>query len=156
MDQPEIETARGENPYASPPAIGDDDGEDRIGASIVGIRSVARVFKIVGWFGVILYTPIVLTCVGSLVVTLVGYRIDSPLVLAGASAFNGVILGLAICYVLTGQRISKQDFTVRRRAILLSCLMMIGIPVFTIVGIICYRKIKLYFNDSSALIAANK
>jgi hypothetical protein len=145
MDEDQIETARRlmpENPYASPQAV--DDGT--VDLSAVRLRSVARVFKIVGWFGVILYTPIVIASIASLLLTLVGYRIDSLLVLAGASAFNGTILALAILYVLTGRRIAKHDLTARRRAMLLSCVMMIGVPIFTIVGVICYRNINQYLN----------
>lgn len=150
MDQPSVENSRTENPYASPQTVGEGESDP----SIVRVRSVARAFKIVGWFGTILYTPIVITCVASLLITLIGYRrIDSPAMLAGASAFNGAILALAIFYVMTGRRIAKHDLTVRRRALLLSCVMMIGFPVFTIIGIICYRYIHFYFNESLTSIA---
>lgn len=143
-------TAEAENPYASPQF-----GGLEIEPSIVRIRAVARVFKLVGWFGVVLYTPIVIGGVASLVITLSGYhRIDPPAVLAGTSAFNGAILALALLYVMTGRRIATHDLSVRRRALLLSCVMMIGFPIFTIVGIISYRHIKLYFNDRLTAVAA--
>lgn len=114
----------------------------------VQVRSVARVFKIFGWFWVIIYTPIVVTCIGSLFITLAGHRIESPLVLAGASLFNGAILALAVLYVTTGRRISKRDVRVRRRALLLSCFMMLGFPILSIVGIICYRNIAKHLKIS--------
>jgi hypothetical protein len=130
------------NPYASPQAGGAE--------SAVRIRSVARAFKILGWFGVVLYTPIVIACISSLLLRLAGYGADSPMVLAGAAAFNGFVLGLAVLYAMTGRRIAKHDFTARRRAMFLSCLMMIGFPLFTIVGILCYRNIRLYFHADPA------
>jgi hypothetical protein len=118
------------------------------------LRAVARVFKIFGWFWVVVYTPMVAICVGSLVITLAGHRIDSPLVLAGASAFNGAILWLAILYVRTGRRISRHDATARRRALFMSCFMMLGVPVLTVVGAICYRDIKRYLNYDGSAVAA--
>ena len=139
-------TAQPTNPYAAPPS---NDGCE-IEPAIIQIRSVARVFKIVGWFGVIIYAPIVIVCVGSLLVTLAGYRVDSILILAGATGFNGAILALAIQYVLTGRRISKNDLTARPRAIFLSYVMLIGFPVFTIIGIICCRNLRCYFDDLSS------
>ena len=121
--------------------------------STVRLRAVARAFKIFGWFWVVVYTPIVITCVGSLFATLAGYPIDSLIVLAGASFFNGAILALAILFVTTGRRIRLRDATAQRRALVLSCVMMLGFPILTIVGIICYRDIKRHLSGNAIAIA---
>ena len=131
-----------DNPYAPPADAGIVDPAE---IAATRIRSVARVFKIVGWMGIVIYTPIVLSCIHLLVMTLSGRRIGSPLVIAFATAFNGMVLALAICYLLTGRRVAAMDLTVRRQALVLSCFMMIGVPIFTVVGVLCYRYLKRHF-----------
>ena len=133
-----------ENPFAPPTA----DAARVPSKSEIRLRAVTRIYRIIGWFGIVLYVPIVLTCAGSLIGILpLMFPTESRLSLAGPLVFHSIFLALAVLYVLTARRIAARDFTVRRRAAALSFLMMIGFPIFTIVGIVCYRYLRLHFSD---------
>ena len=130
-----------DNPYSAPTTTSDPQPE----LATTRIRSVSRTFRWLGWILTILYVPIVVTCVVSLVLALLGHPVDSPLVLALASVFNGAILAVAILFILTGRRIAAGDYSVRGRALFLSCILMLGFPIFTVIGIFCFRYLKMYY-----------
>ena len=147
-DSSNIHSGIPKNPFAPPSTM----AVRALSESEVRLRAVTRVYRIIGWLGIVIYVPIVLTCLGSLVGILLGYRIGPLLVVAGASVFHSIFLALAILYVLTARRIAERDITVRRRAVVLSFLMMIGFPLFTIVGAICYRYLKLHFHEQGEFV----
>ena len=135
-----------ENPYAPPSAT----TEQVRDVPTMRVRSVARVFKIMGWAGVIIYTPIVCISLAMLPVALLGNSRNSDPAFFLATFINSAILAIAICYLMTGRRISAYNIAVRRRALLMCCLMMIGFPIFTVVGAICFRNVKRHFADVAA------
>ena len=134
-----------DNPYSSPTVAGTE-----VDPSKVPLGSVTRVYKWLGWVGAIIYVPIVITCVAALALSLAGHHEESPLVLAFASLVNGAILTLAVLLLLTSRRIAARDYSVRGRALILSCILMLGFPLLTVVGIICYRNITQHFLNAES------
>lgn len=136
--------AQDKNPFAAPKLMAETDTE----RATYELMSVARVFKTVGWLVVILYGPVVIFSVVVFLATLLRYIDEEPQRVLGGTLFNGGVLAMAIQYILTGRRIAKPDPTVRQRALFLSCVLMAGFPIFTFLGIRCYRDIKRYLVDS--------
>ncbi|MEO1526998.1 MAG: hypothetical protein AAFX06_16285, partial [Planctomycetota bacterium] len=128
------------NPY-SPPVTESSPPED---AAEKSLASVARAFKWLGWIISVLYAPIVLSCLGSFLLALVGRIEESPGFMLLVCIFNGSVLAFGIALILTARRLASRDYTVRKRALFLSCVLMVGVPLFTIVGIICFRNVRRY------------
>lgn len=139
-----LQHAQDKNPFAAPKLMAETDTE----RATYELMSVARVFKTVGWLVVILYGPVVIFSVVVFLATLLRYIDEEPQRVLGGTLFNGGVLAMAIQYILTGRRIAKPDPTVRQRALFLSCVLMAGFPIFTFLGIRCYRDIKRYLVDS--------
>lgn len=141
-DPPQL--SQDNNPFAAPKLMAETDTE----RAIYELMSVARVFKTVGWLVVMVYGPLVVFSIGVLISILIGYIDAEPQSVLGGTTFNCGVLAMAIQYILTGRRIAKPDPTVRQRALFLSCVLMAGFPIFTFLGIRCYRDIKRYLVDS--------
>lgn len=139
-----LQHAQDKNPFAAPKLMAETDTE----RAIYELMSVARVFKTVGWLVVILYGPVVIFSGVVFLATLLRYIDEEPQRVLGGTLFNCGVLAIAIQYILTGRRIAKPDPTVRQRALFLSCVLMAGFPIFTFLGIRCYRDIKRYLVDS--------
>lgn len=135
------------NPYSPPQS----DAEPSIDAATTQLHGVSRSFKWLGWLVTIVYVPIVLTCIGVFVLSLLGFNDESPPFMLFASLFNGAVLTLGISLIRASRRIRNRDTTVRRTALFLSCVLMLGFPLFTIVGVICYRNIGRYLVETDVV-----
>lgn len=130
-----------ENPYASPQAV-----SERLTDSEREIRTVARVFRWIGWVGVILYFPVIVMNVGALIYSLLVEPVNSPMVLAGASLLHGGILFVSFTFLRTAKGLANKHPLSGRAAKVLSCILLLGFPLFTIVGAICLHKVRRHFS----------
>lgn len=138
------------NPYeatTTTPIIGDV-AHDRI-------NSVSRIFVWIGLLGSLLYIPIVIGCLVSLVANLIGRplsnpKIDTPWVIAFATVMNSAILAIWLTFVVTARQIKRRIYHVRTRALVLSVILTLGFPVLTIPGIMCFRWIRKFFHAGIA------
>ncbi len=128
------------NPYAPPQGV-----SERLPDPAREIRVVARVFRWVGWVGTVLYLPMTLGTVGALIYSLLAEPVDSPLVLAGASLVNGGVLFVSITFLRTAKGLLNKHPLSQRAATVLSCVLLLGFPIFTIVGAICLCKVRRHF-----------
>lgn len=105
------------------------------------IRSGIRVFQILGWTGAIIYTPMVVGRIATLVYSVLVEPKESLLVLVGASLFNGLVLFYFLCLLRSAFRRNRREPDAIRSAKVLSYVTMIGFPLFTVVGILVVRKL---------------
>jgi len=115
------------------------------------INSVSRIFVWIGLLGSLLYVPIVIGCLVSLVANLVGRplsnpKIDTPWVIAFATAINAAILAIWLTFIITARQIKRRIYRVRTRALVLSVIFTLGFQVLTIPGIICFRWLRKFFH----------
>jgi len=134
------------NPYASPQAA-----SESLSDSEREIRVVIRVFRRIGWFGTIIYVPMVVGPIGTLVYSLFVERQESSVVLVGATLLNGIILSIFIAMLIAASRLKHRRPGALKWGSVLSCAMMIGFPLFTIIGVLCLRKLRQHYAAYSVL-----
>ncbi len=133
-----------ENPYAAPGSSNAATPD----TATSKIQRLARIYKLMGWTITILYIPVVIGCTGTLIGGLLGIVDADIVMLLFASVMNTTILTVGILFIRTARRIRGGDPTVSGHAKFLSYVLMLGFPLFTIVGIICYRDISRYLMDA--------
>ena len=128
------------NPYASPLSEGEpvSDAEREI-------HAVIRVFRLIGWVGVILWTPAVFGSMGVFIYSLFAATRESSTFFFGVSIFHCSCAAIFLAYLRIASRMVKRRIEVRWKAILMCCLMLPGFPVFTVVGIICLWKVTRHY-----------
>jgi len=130
------------NPYTSPAA-----DSDRLSEAAREIATVVRVFRFIGWIGVIFYTPLALIALGMLIYSLVVEPSDSVAGNAVGVGLCGGVLFVSFTYFRTASALRAKHPRARRAATVLSCVLLLGFPIFTIVGIICLIKVWRNFAD---------
>ncbi|MBX3416504.1 MAG: hypothetical protein KF851_02780 [Pirellulaceae bacterium] len=118
------------------------------------LRAVSRIFFWIGLLGAVVYVPMVVGCIISLIASLIGRpfgnpEIATPLVLVLATAFNGVVLSIWITYIITSFHIKHRRLHARTRALFLSVVLALGFPILTIPGVVCFRWIRRYLKDNT-------
>jgi len=143
LDKPAMTT---KNPYASPATTDFHEPDE----AAVRLRAVSRVFRALGWLGVVIYSPVTITCVVKLVRILAGDAdsIVSAKEMTIATAISAAIVGVSSYFVITGRKISAFDLGARRQALVLACLMMTGFPIFTLIGAICFRDLTRHLRSA--------
>ena len=136
----EIAKLNEDNPY-SPPAVDSPLAPD---PATVRLASVARAFRWLGWLVSIVYGPIVIVCIVALVLSSLGRHDESPAFMLLVCMINGAVFALGVSLIRTARRVAARDHTVRMTAMAISCILMLGFPLFTIVGVICFRHIRQY------------
>jgi hypothetical protein len=112
------------------------------------IRSVARIFRWVGWAGVITYAPFTLIFGGLLLFSLLtGMFVPSedpppPVMVAIGAGVSFV----SYVFLRTAKGLLNKNPKAQRAALVMSCVLMIGFPVFTIAGVTCFRNVRRYFS----------
>jgi hypothetical protein len=129
------------NPYASPTA------ESRLDPSIAEseIRFVIRILRWIGWLGGIPFVPlaILLTALFAYSSIVEGKRLPADVV-PGLILFDLLAcLSIASGWVASGM--ARHRPSARLPALLLCGVMLLGFPLFTIVGIVCIRKVRRYY-----------
>ena len=124
------------NPYATPNAEcesrPDSEGE---------IRVVVRVFRWLGWLGTIIYVPMVVIPMGTLVYSLTVEQKESPLILIGVILFNGVVLAAFVSMLIAASKLKRQRPDAIKWGRTVSYILLLGFPLLTLVGILCLRRL---------------
>lgn len=126
------------NPFESPAEI-----NDPVPLPAQRIRSVARIFRWMGWVGVTLYLFL-----GDLLLFLLLNGIplrpedDTLLELIGVGVF---FLFASYMFLRAAKGLLNKSPKAKRAALVMSCVLMIGFPVFTIAGVACFRNVRRYF-----------
>jgi hypothetical protein len=118
------------------------------------INSVSRIFVWIGLLGSLIYIPMVIVCLVSLVVHLVSRPTSNStiydlLAIALATAVNSAILVLWLTFIVTARQIRRRIYRVRTRALVLAIVLSLGFPVLTIPGIMCFRWLRQFFHDGN-------
>ena len=128
------------NPYSSPTAeletVSDAERE---------IRVVIRIYRLVGWVGSFIYVPMAISTASVLLYSLFARPIESPAALFFPACINLCGATVFVGYILIASRMARRSVRVRGKAFLLSYFMLLGFPLFTIVGIVCLRKLKRHY-----------
>ena len=133
-----------QNPYSAPLA---DLPPDPDAVAIREIRSVVRVFRLIGWT-----SCLVCFLFFSMLATLIWRTLSFDDMIVGLVT-SGVFVS-AVSYLRTATALKAGRLSSKRAAILLSCLLLLGFPLFTLIGIICLQKVRRHFDDYCHLIAA--
>jgi hypothetical protein len=134
------------NPYASPQST-----NEPLTDSEREIRVVVRVFRWIGWLGTIIYVPMVVGPVGTLVYSILVEPQESPVVLVCAAFFNGIVLSIFVAMLFAASKLKHRRPGALKWGSVLSCVMMIGFPLFTLIGVLCLRKLRRYYATYSEL-----
>ena len=116
------------------------------------LNSVSRIFVWIGLLGSLIYIPIVIGCLVSLVAYLIGRPTSNAtiydlLAIALATAVNSAILVLWLTFIVTARQIRRRLYRERNRALVLAIVLSLGFPVLTIPGIMCFRWLRQFFHD---------
>lgn len=134
------------NPYASPNSapIARDIASERLNA-------VSRIFLWVGLLGCFFSVPCVIFCLIVFILNLVGHPMVEPMhplfALFPIALYSSILL-LCVTYVVTARQIKQRSYNVRDQALALSFLLILGIPIFTIPGVLCLVWLRKYFRAS--------
>jgi len=81
---------------------------------------------------------------------LLGRNAENPAFMVVVCLFNGTVLGFGISMILVGRRVAIGDQSVRTTALVHSCILMLGFPLLTIIGAICFWQIRRYLPATDA------
>lgn len=130
------------NPYAPPTAI-----VPSITEAEQEIRFVIRIFRWIGWIGAVLYVPMPLLSILALIDSLMTEPRNS-LFLVGVCLANCSFYALFISLLFGARKLVRRSKRALQWARGLCYLMMIiGFPLFTIVGAICIRKLNRHYDE---------
>ena len=131
-----------DNPYSSPRSE-----LDRTELTIAEqeIRAVARVFRWIGWTGVVVCFPFFLR----FCITLFREFFDPTVPLSPLE--NELLITAAMFffywYPWTARKMLERMPRIDRTAVLLSYVLILGFPIFTVAGIACLRKVRRHFDE---------
>jgi hypothetical protein len=135
------------NPYAAPQA------NNRLPVpadpKTIALNQVARIYRWLGWIGSVVYGLIFVSNIVVVIQILFDLKAyKEPLwFFCSITIVHGLIFWLAITYLRTSNSILRRDYSKRQTAIVLAWIMMLGFPIFTIVGYICRRELLRHFHD---------
>jgi hypothetical protein len=122
------------NPYTSPHEISRPTSDPAR-----EIRTVANVFRWLGWMGITIYLPVTSFTMGALVHQLMQGRNDEFVPIVVANGVGWCMLSLSLAYLRTAKALAAGNPLAARAARVLSWVML-GFPIFMIVGVICLKK----------------
>ena len=133
-----------ENPYAAPEA------EPKPALTDTAAKEVRTVSRVLRWFGVVvsvIYLAMSVSATFALLVFVIAGRTKEIIgILLPTLACWGVFY-IGWTYVRVGKGLLLKKPKAYRAAMILLCLLLIGFPLFTLVGILCIVKLRNNYED---------
>ena len=109
------------------------------------IRLVIRILRYIGWPFAILFVG--MAAVGALLAQFLVFANDDSIGAAVALVVTNLPLAVFFVWLLNvAKRMAQRDITAKSPATNASSLLLLGFPLFTIVGIICVFKIRRFYD----------
>ena len=105
------------------------------------IRGVVRVFRLIGGIGAVLYVPMALVSFVQFARSLLTETPESAASMLIVSLVNGGLAALFVMYLRVAGRLQRRGEGSKQWALAMSYVLLLGFPLFTIVGILCIRRI---------------
>jgi hypothetical protein len=132
------------NPYASPATVGSSpvasDAERQI-------RVVIRVFRLTGWPLLILFGGIVVLVVLTILTRIVADGVAGKPLPAELIPGPSLLAIAGIGSISVASQLARRKPGARWQGYVLSLLMLLGFPVFTIVGVSCFLRIRRDYRE---------
>jgi hypothetical protein len=109
------------------------------------IRFVIRILRYIGWPFAILF--VAMATLGIALAPFVAFSKEGTIGMGIAIAAINIPFAVFFVWLLSvAKRMAQRDPSAKSPAINLSALMLLGFPLFTIVGILCLYKIRTFYD----------
>jgi hypothetical protein len=129
-----------DNPYQSP------QGPCERASPAPELRRVIRIFRLLGWVLLLVFFPCLLIALAMCVLQILMLEREDWRMLLAMNSYFAAVNAYLIALLVAAHRMSRGHTGAKRLAQSLCCIMLLGFPLFTLVGLILLRDIHRHYD----------